>query len=106
VSSLRLSLCSWVDGGRGEEKIFNHCKNDLKVLEDYDNVHFYSAKLLLSPCVAVASGGRETEQRDRGWRHLEAALSRQPFRDTFNREAALIRALEGDAHAAREHFRR
>ena len=37
---------------------------------------------------------------------MEAAFERQPFRDAFNREVVLLRAIERDAPAALEHFRR
>ena len=92
----------------------------LHVLPDYDNVHYYLAKLLLSPCISVASPwamhslptsssvntSQTSTEGKTGWQHMQAALARQPFRDVFNREASLFLAHQGEAAAALKHFQR
>ena len=92
----------------------------LHVLPDYDNVHYYLAKLLLSPCISVASPwavhslptsssvntSQTSTEGKTGWQHMQAALARQPFRDVFNRETSLFMAHQGEAAAALKHFQR
>ncbi len=79
-------------------------------------MHFYIAKIHLSPCTHVqgsdstrgrgGGGGKGGQKRELGWASMEAAFARQPFRDVFNREVVLFLMNEGDVRGAMEHFRR